>query len=103
MCAVLASVLMIMALGVGAMLVSMGVLVLVFMFVSLNRSMGVFMAMNVLMGMRTFHGWYSFQTIVSLYNHLSRVGKRGLSRCELRSAVGAGRRGTSRPATRPAS
>ena len=60
---VLASVLMVMALGVRAMLVSMGMLVLMFMFVSLSRSMHVFMGMDVFMGMRTLHGWYSFQTV----------------------------------------
>jgi hypothetical protein len=60
---VLASVLMVMALDVGAMLVSMGMLVFVFMFVSLSRSMYVFMTVDVLMGMGTLHGWYSFQTV----------------------------------------
>jgi hypothetical protein len=56
MCTVLAGMLMVMALGIGVMLVSMGMLVLMFMFVSLSRSMRVFMTMDVLMGMRTFHG-----------------------------------------------
>ena len=60
---VLASVLMVMALRVGAMLVSMGMLVLMFMFVSLSRSMHVFMAVDMLMRMGTFHGRYSFQTV----------------------------------------
>ena len=56
---VLATVLMVMAFGVGAMLVSMGMLVLMFMLVSLSRSMHVFMAVDVLMGMGTLHGWHS--------------------------------------------
>ena len=60
---VLATVLMVMAFGVGAMLVSMGMLVLMFMLVSLSRSMHVFMAVDVLMGMGTLHRWYSFQTV----------------------------------------
>jgi hypothetical protein len=47
----------------GAMLVRMGMLMLMFMFVSLSRPMHMFMAMDVLMGMGTVHGWYSFQTI----------------------------------------
>ena len=58
---VLASVLMVMALGVGAMLVSMGMLML--MFVSLSRFMHVFMAVDMCMGMGTLHGRYSFQTV----------------------------------------
>jgi len=53
---VLACVLMVMALAVGAMLVSMGMLVLMFMFVSLSRPMHVFMTVDVLMGMGTLHG-----------------------------------------------
>jgi hypothetical protein len=57
---VLASVLMVMVLGVGTMLVRMGMLVLMSMFVSLSRYMHVFMAMDVRMGMGTFHRWYSF-------------------------------------------
>ena len=60
---VLASVLMVMALRVGAMLVSMGMLVLMVMFVSLSRSMHVFMAVDMLMRMGTLHGRYSFQTV----------------------------------------
>jgi len=63
---VLASVLMVMALGVGAMLVSMGMLVLMFMFVSLSRSMHVFMAVDMLMGMGTLHGRYSFQRFLEI-------------------------------------
>ena len=65
---VLASVLMIMALVVGAMLVSMGMLVLVlmFMFVGLSRSMHVFMAVDMLMGMGTLHGRYSFQRFLEI-------------------------------------
>jgi hypothetical protein len=55
---VFACVLMVMALGAGAVLVSMSMLVLMFMIVSLSRSMRVFMVMDVLMGMRTFHRWY---------------------------------------------
>jgi hypothetical protein len=58
----LASVLMVMALSVDAMLMSMGMLVLMFMIVRLSRFMQVFMAVDVLMGMGTFHGWYSFET-----------------------------------------
>jgi hypothetical protein len=58
----LASVLMVMALSVGAMLMSMGMFVLMFMIVRLSRFMQVFMAVDVLMGMGTFHGWYSFET-----------------------------------------
>ena len=57
---VVASVLMVMARGVGTMLVSMGMLVLMLMIVSLSRSMLVFMAVKMLVGMGTFHGWYSF-------------------------------------------
>jgi hypothetical protein len=60
---VLTSVLMVMALGVGAMLMSVGMLVLMFMFVSLGRSMHVFMAVDMCMGMGTLHGRYSFQTV----------------------------------------
>ena len=63
---VLAAVLMVMALGVGAMLVSMGMLVLMFMFVSLSRSMHVFMAVDMLMGMGTLHGRYSFQRFLKI-------------------------------------
>ena len=48
---VFATVLVVMARGVGPMLVSMGMLVLMFMFVTLGRSMLVFMAVNVLVGM----------------------------------------------------
>ena len=58
----LATVLMVMVLSVGAMFVSMGMLVFMFMIVRLRRSMRVFMAVDVLMGMRTLHGWYSSQT-----------------------------------------
>jgi hypothetical protein len=68
---VLASVLMVMPLGVDAMLVGMGMLVLMFMFVSLSRSMHVVMAVDVLMGMGTLHGWYSFQTVSSNSTTLS--------------------------------
>ncbi|UVT17032.1 MAG: hypothetical protein H8K04_05620 [Nitrospira sp.] len=60
---VLVGMLMIMAPGVGGMLVSMGMLVFMFMVVRLSRSMHMFMGVDVLMGMRTFHGWFSFQTI----------------------------------------
>ena len=56
---VLNRVLMVIALGVGAMLVSMGMLVLMFMFVSLSRSMHVFMAVDMCMRMGTLHGRYS--------------------------------------------
>ncbi|HKY70903.1 MAG TPA: hypothetical protein VJL88_03210 [Nitrospira sp.] len=59
MFAVLASVLMVMPYGIGTVLVSMGMLVLMFMVVSLSRSMLVFMAVNVLVGMGAFHLWYS--------------------------------------------
>ena len=58
----LASVLMVMALSVGAVLMSMGMLVLMFMIVRLSRFMQVFMAVDVLVGIGTFHGWYSFET-----------------------------------------
>ncbi len=61
---VLAGMLVIMALGVGGMLVSMGMFVFMFMVVSLSRSMHMFMAVDVLMGVGTFHGWFSFQTNV---------------------------------------
>lgn len=36
-----------------------------FMFLRLRRSMGMFVAVNVLMGMGTFHGWYSFPAVVT--------------------------------------
>jgi len=60
----LVSVLMVMAPGVGAMVVSMCMLVLMFVAVSLSRSVHVFMAVEMLMRMGTFHGWCSFQTDV---------------------------------------
>lgn len=63
---VLATVLMVMALGVGAMLMSMGMLVLMFMFVSLSRSMHVFMAMDVFMGMRTLHAGTPFKRFLEI-------------------------------------
>ena len=53
---VLAGVLMVMAPGVGAMVVSMCMLVLMFVVVSLSRSVHVFMAVEMLMRMGTFHG-----------------------------------------------
>ena len=59
----LASVLVVVAPSVGAMLMSMGVLVRMFMFVRLIRSMHVFMVVDVLMGVGTFHGWCSFQKV----------------------------------------
>ena len=64
MITVLARVLMVMALGVGAMLMGMFMHVLMFMFVWLSLCMGVFMAVDVLMRVRTFHGWYSLQADV---------------------------------------
>jgi hypothetical protein len=57
---VLGCVLMVMPPAVGAMLVKMSVLMLMFMIVGLSRSMRVLMAMDVLMRVRTFHVWYSF-------------------------------------------
>ena len=59
----LASVLVVVAPSVGAMLMSMGVLVRMFMFVRLIRSMHVFMVVDVLMGVGAFHGWCSFQKV----------------------------------------
>ena len=53
---VLAGVLMVMAPSVRAMVVSMCMLVLMFVVVSLSRSMHVFMAVEMLMRMGTFHG-----------------------------------------------
>jgi hypothetical protein len=58
---VLASVQMVMPRGVGTMLVSMGMLVLMLMIMSLSRFMLVFMAVNMLVGMRTFHGGTPFK------------------------------------------
>ena len=55
-CTVLATVLMVVALGVGAMLVSMFMHVLVFMTVGLSLCMGMLVAMDVLMRMGAFHG-----------------------------------------------
>ena len=81
---VLASVLMVMALGVCAMLVSMGMFVLMFMFVSLSRSMHVFMAMDMLMGMGTLHEWYSFQTVSRNSTTLFCVMEYGPSTSEIR-------------------
>gem|GEM_PF-527786 len=62
---VFAGVLMIMTPRIGSMVVSMHMLVLMFVVVGLSRSVHVFMAVEVLMRVRTFHGWYSFQTIFS--------------------------------------
>jgi hypothetical protein len=58
---VLVSVLMVMAPGVGAMVVSMCMYVLMFVAVSLSRFVHVFMAVEMLMRMRAFHEWCSFQ------------------------------------------
>lgn len=55
MIAMLASVLMIMAPHVGSMVVSMGMLVRMFVVVSLSRSVHVLMAVEMLMRMRAFH------------------------------------------------
>ena len=60
---VFAGVLMIMTPRLGSMVVSMRMLVLMFVVVGLSRSVHVFMAVEVLMRVRTFHGWYSFQVI----------------------------------------
>ncbi len=60
---VFAGVLMIMTPRLGSMVVSMRMLVLMFVVVGLSRSVHVFMAVEVLMRVGTFHGWYSFQTI----------------------------------------
>ena len=51
MFSVVAGVLMVVALSVRVMLVHMGMLVLMLMFVSLSRSMHVFMGVDMLMGM----------------------------------------------------
>lgn len=59
---VLTGVLMVMVPGVGAMVVSMCMFVLMFVVVSLSRPVHVFMTVEMLMRMGTFHGWYSFQT-----------------------------------------
>ena len=55
-CTVLATVLMVVALGVGAVLVSMFMHVLMFMTVGLGLCMGVLVVMEVLMSMSAFHG-----------------------------------------------
>ena len=60
----IASMLMLMTLTVGAMLMSMLVLVRMFMVVRLGRSMHVFMPMDVLMSMGAFHGGTPYQAIV---------------------------------------
>lgn len=56
MVTMLAGVLMVMAPSVGAMVVSMCMLVLMFVVVSLSRSVHVFMAVEMLVRMGTFHG-----------------------------------------------
>ena len=61
---VFTGVLMVMVPSVGAMVVSMCMLVLMFVVVSLSRSVHVFMTVEMLMRMGTFHGWCSFQTDV---------------------------------------
>ena len=55
-CTVLATVLMVVALGVRAMFVSMVMHVLVFMTVGLSLCMGMLVVMDVLMRMGAFHG-----------------------------------------------
>ena len=55
-CTVLATVLMVVALGVRAMFVSMVMHVLVFMTVGLSLCMGMLVVMDVLMRMSAFHG-----------------------------------------------
>ena len=57
-CTVLVTVLMVVALGFGAMLVSMFMHVFVFMTVGLSLCMGVLVVMDVLMRMSAFHGCY---------------------------------------------
>ena len=55
-CTVLDTVLMVVALGVGAMLVSMFMHVLMFVTVGLSLRMCVLVVMDVLMRMSAFHG-----------------------------------------------
>ena len=66
---VLVSVLMVMAPGVRAMVVSMCMFVLMFVAVNLSRFVHVFMAVEMLMRMRAFHEWCSFQKNVLSYYH----------------------------------
>ncbi|MDK2742928.1 MAG: hypothetical protein NDI90_08425 [Nitrospira sp. BO4] len=58
---VLAGVLVIMASGIGSMFVRMGMLVFMFMVVSLGSAMHVFMTVDVLMRVRAFHGSTPFK------------------------------------------
>ncbi len=62
----LVSMLMVMTPGVGAMVVSMCMFVLMFVAVSLSRSVHVLMAVEMLMRMRALHEWCSFQKNLSL-------------------------------------
>jgi hypothetical protein len=76
---VLVSVLMVMAPGLRAMVVSMCMFVLMFVAVSLSRFVHVFMAMAMFMRMRAFHEWRSFQkNLLSYYHSFSSHGIRAV-------------------------